>query len=235
MTNRDRIYSREEFAEILERAEDFERRGEVALGSQPGFSVAQMREIAAEAGLDPDAVERAARLLPPSAPGQPIEHTTGLLRQRIRASFPITLTAESSAKLLAVIRTATGRQGTGEVTVNGLSWWSDQGGDLHVEVHAHEDASHVEVSVNRSSMLILPVLLGTMTAWILASLLEVANAGVFFGSIAVGLGVAGGIFGTLLNRGRKRTELLMGAIARTMPRLAEPASPVPRPDPTQQR
>ena len=101
MTSNDRIYSREEFAEILERAEDFERRAEVALGSQPGFSLTQMREIAAEAGIDPDAVERAAHLLPPKAPELPIEHTTrGVLRQRIQASFPVALTAEASAKQL---------------------------------------------------------------------------------------------------------------------------------------
>lgn len=235
MQPKDRIYSREEFAEILQRAEDFERRAEVALGSQPGFSLTQMREIAAEAGIDPDAVERAAHLLPPKAPELPIEHTTtGVLRQRIQASFPVALTAESSAKLLAVIRASSGRQGTGEVTITGLSWWADQGA-LHVEAHANDDSTLVQVSIDRSRMLIAPVLLGTVTAWILASLLEVANAGVFFGSVAVGLGVAGTILGTLVNKGKKRTEILMGSIARAMARLAESATPAPPADNIQSR
>ena len=221
MTSNDRIYSREEFAEILERAEDIERRAEVALGSQPGFSLAQMREIAAEAGIDPEAVERAARLLPPRARGLPIEYTTtGVLRQRIEVSFPVALTAETSEKLLAVIRSSSGRQGTGEVTVTGLSWWSSQG-DTHVDVHAAENSTLVDVSVDRSRLLILPVLFGTATAWILASLLEVANAAVFFGSIAVGLGVAGAILGTFVHKWKKRTEILMGSITRAMERLAE--------------
>lgn len=231
----DRIYSREEFAEILERAEDFERRAEVALGSQPGFSLTQMREIAAEAGIDPDAVERAAHLLSPKALGRPIEHTTGgVLRQRIQASFPVALTAEGSAKLLAVIRASSGHPGSGEVTVTGLSWWANQG-DMHVEVHANENSTLVQVSVDRSRMLIVPGLVGTVTAWILASLLEVASAGVFFGSVAVGLGVAGAILGLLINKGRKRTETLMGSIARAMPRLAESAAPAPRAGPIQSR
>lgn len=228
MTINDRIYSREEFAEILERAEDFERRAEVALGSQPGFSLTQMREIAAEAGIDPDAVERAAHLLPRKALELPVDHTTtGVLRQRIQASFPVRLTAESSAKLLAVIRASSGRQGTGEVTVTGLSWWADRGGDLRVEVHADAEASHVEISIDRSRLLIVPGLLGIVTAWLLASFLDVASAGVFFGSIAVGLGVTGAILGTLVNKGKKRTEILMSSIVRAMARLEDsaPASP----------
>ena len=235
MTSNDRIYSREEFAEILERAEDFERRAEVALGSQPGFSLTQMREIAAEAGIDPDTVERVARLLPPKAPELPIEHTTrGVLRQRIQASFPVALTAEASAKLLAVIRASSGRQGTGDVTVTGLSWWAHQG-DMRVEVHANKDSTLVEIFVDRSRMLIVPGLLGIMTAWILASLLEVASAGVFFGSVAVGLGVAGALLGTFLNNGKKRTSILMDSMARAMARLAESAAPAPPADPIQSR
>jgi len=236
MTTNDRIYSREEFAEILERAEDFERRAEVALGSQPGFSITQMREIAAEAGIDPDAVERAAHLLPRKAPELPIEYTTrGVLRQRIHASFPVALTDEASAKLLAVIRASSGRQGTGEVTVTGLSWWSDRSGDLRVEVHAEEQASHVEVFIDRSKLLIVPVLAGTVSAWLLASFLDVANASVFFGSIAVGLGIAGTILGTLVNKVKKRTEILMGSIARAMPRLAESTAPTLPTDPIRSR
>ena len=146
----------------------------------------------------------------------------------------MTLTAESSAKLLAVIRASSGRQGTGEVTVTGLSWWSDRSGDLRVEVHAEAEASHVEVSIDRSRLLIIPGLLGIVTAWLLASFLDVASAGVFFGSVAVGLGVAGTILGTLVNKGKKRTEILMGSITRAMARLAESAPALPG-DPTQSR
>jgi hypothetical protein len=235
VTINDRIYTREEFARILERAEVLERRADVALGSEPGFSLTQMRKIAAEAGIDPDAVERAAHLLPPTAPGRPTEHTTGgLLRQRIQASFPVALTAEGSAKLLAVIRASSGHPGSGEVTVTGLSWWANQG-DMHVEVHANRDSTLVEVSVDRSRKLILPVLLGTVTTWIVASLLEVASLGVILASVALGLGVAGVIFRRLIKNGKKRTEALMSSIARAMERLAESGAPVPSVDRIQSR
>lgn len=235
MTTGDRIYSREEFAEILERAEHVERRAGVALGSQPGFSLAQMREIAAEAGIDPDAVERAAHLLPPKAPERPIEHTTGgVLRQRIQASYPVALSDEGLAKLLTVIRASSSQPGTGEATVTGLSWWSTQG-DMHVEVHTDRESTLVEVSVDRSRLLIAPGLFGIVTVWILASLLEVADVGVVVVSIAAGLGVAGGMLRAFVNRAKKRTDSLMNSIARAMPRLGESTAPALPADQSQSR
>ena len=235
MTIGDRIYSREEFAEILERAEDLERRAEVALGSQPGFSLAQMREIAAEAGIDPDAVERAAHLLPPRAPDRPIEHATGgVLRHRIQASYPVALTDEGLEKLLAVIRASSGHPGSGNVTVSGLTWWANQG-DMHVDVHAHKDSTLVEVSVDRSRLLIAPALLGTTTAWLLASFLDVANLGVVVVSVAAGIGVAGGMLRAFVNRAKKRTDSLMSSIARAMPRLGESTAPALPADQSQSR
>jgi len=235
MTLSDRIYSREEFAEILERAEDLERRAEVALGSQPGFSLAQMREIAAEAGIDPDAVERAAHLLPPKAPERPIEHTSGgVFRQRIQVSYPVALGDEGLAKLLAVIQASSGHPGSGNVTVSGLSWWANQG-DMHVDVHANNDSTLVEVSVDRSRLLFTPVLLGTVTAWLLASFLEVANVGVVVGSVAAGLGVSGAMLRAFINRATKRTDSLMSSIARAMPRLRKSGAAALPADPTQSR
>lgn len=235
MSVNERTYSREEFATILERAKELERGGELALGSKAGFSLADMREIAAEAGIDPDAVEKAARLLPQRSAVQPIDHSSsGLIKRRLTRCFAVRLTPEACSHLLSTIRASSRKHGEGEVTTTGLSW-TDRGG-THVSVHEEGEQSHVQVSVDRSGAVPFAGLLGLLTGWVMLGSLGPTTAGEFFGSVFAGLAVAGTLLGATISRGRKHAETMMTSIAHAiMEPGPEQETPALRPGPTRSR
>ena len=91
MSDDQRVYSDEEFALILRKATELAR-AEPRTPSSAGLTLTEMKAAAAQVGLDPALVERAARLLAARATASPLERLTGgPVRYDHEARFPIKL------------------------------------------------------------------------------------------------------------------------------------------------
>ena len=77
MSESTREFTDREFALILSKAAELARSSGAAERPAAGFSLEEMKAIAAEAGLDPVLVERAARLIPSDSSGSRIERMLG--------------------------------------------------------------------------------------------------------------------------------------------------------------
>jgi hypothetical protein len=118
-----------------------------------------MKAAAAEAGLDPDLVERAARLLPASrsAPSSFLERLIGgQLRLRNEAYFPIVMDEPGAAKLLSAVRLEVGPSGEGHAGATGMTWRSSS--DLEtfrLTARPDQDGTAVTVALDRGGTLIV--------------------------------------------------------------------------------
>src|SRR5262245_37986804 len=132
MADDQRVYSDEEFALILRKAAELASQTESPAASSAGLTLTEMKSAAAQAGLDPALVERAARLLAVRVTASPIERLTGgPLRHTDEAHFSFKLDENSAALLLSAVRInagLAGRQDVGHSSAMGMTW--HDGGDL---------------------------------------------------------------------------------------------------------
>jgi len=127
------------------------------VGHSPGgLTLAEMKAAAAEAGLAPDLVERAARLLPASrsAPSSLERLIGGQPRLRNEAYFPIVLDEPEAAQLLSAVRIEVGPSGEGHAGATGMIWRTST--DLEtfrVTARPDQDGTSVTVALDRGGTL----------------------------------------------------------------------------------
>lgn len=143
------------------------RASDVSSRSSQGFSLDEMKAAAAEVGLDPTLVERAARLVPMEAGQSRLERVLGgPVRYRLEAHFESGLSDESAAHLLSAVRAVVEQQGEGHADSSGMSWWSvGEASRVRVTAHAEGDRTHVRLVIDRSGALVAVTtftLLGTL-------------------------------------------------------------------------
>jgi hypothetical protein len=104
MSDDQRVYSDDEFARILRTAAELASRVEKPGISSNGLTSTEMKSAAAQAGLDPALVERAARLLVIRATASPLERLIGgPLRHEHDARFSIKLDEHNAGDLLPAL------------------------------------------------------------------------------------------------------------------------------------
>lgn len=111
---------------------------------------------AAEAGLDPAAVERVARRLTKQEPVSFLERVAGGPR-RLRANIhlPVMMSEKLSTRLLSAIRAAAEVPGQGSADASGFAWhgWF-QGNRLSATAHEDSEGSRVQVVVDRGAPMV---------------------------------------------------------------------------------
>jgi hypothetical protein len=126
----ERTYSDKEFALILKKAAKLSGTAAAAQSSPRELTLDEMKAIAAEAGLDPALIERAAHFLPR------VETSLGGWGARkVSASFPLTLTREQTEQLLSMLNATLDHPGVGEATSSGLAWRGSGFGAPLVTMH----------------------------------------------------------------------------------------------------
>src|SRR5262245_20042622 len=158
MSDDQRVYSDEEFAVILRKAAELASRAKSPAASSGGLTLAEMKSAAAQAGLDPTLVERAARLLPFKVTASPIERLIGgPVRHRHEARFPIKLDEDGAARLLSAVRIVAGVAGSRDVghsSSMGMTW--HDGGELEslgITARPEGDGATVSVALDRRNTL----------------------------------------------------------------------------------
>jgi hypothetical protein len=169
-----------------------------------GFSLEEMKTIAAEVGLDPLLVERAARLTPVDASESRFDRILGgPVKYRFGGHFETKLTDETAAHLLAVVRAAAEQQGEGEASASGVSWHSvGEGTQLLLSAHAEGEGTRVTIVADRRSSLAIHATFSAMGALAVGIAILVGGEVAEVQSLSLGLAMIGGGAASVFALGR---------------------------------
>ena len=229
MADDQRVYSDEEFALILRKAAELASRAESHDASSAGLTLTEMKSAAAQAGLDPALVERAARMLAATATASRLERLTGgPLRHSHEAHFPVTLDENNAARLLSAVRITAGLAGerdVGHSSSMGMTW--HDGGELEslsITARPEEGGTIVSVAVDRRGTLVVAAMISGM-ALLFALLFSVfalypeapaLGYGGCIAAIGAALAAARGYRVSSTKRVRERFSVVMDAIGQTL-------------------
>jgi len=190
-----------------------------------------MKAAAAQVGVDPALVERAARLVTATATASPsfIERLFGgRARYSGEAHFPIDLDEAGVAQLMSAIRISVGQPGEGHSSALGLTWRSsdDGGAVLSLTAQTDHESTSVTAELDRRGTLavvasmagvgsVLAVLLGGSLANEFAPGFE--PAGALLGLVGV-LAVARSYWGSSTRTARDRLSHVMDSVSRFLTR-----------------
>ena len=195
---RERRYTDEEVALILRRAAELG--GETGPSRSEGLSLAEIRQVAREVGIDPATVARAAAALPTRKRDRLTAILGGPLHYRLEATMPRRASDADLGRILQSIRRAAGRQGRATQVLDSVEWRTSgerEGSQLFVTVTTGDYGTTVEVTGDRQStaalLYLVPGVAGMIVSLIVGASLE---AGWTAGGVIAGL--LGGVF--LLSR-----------------------------------
>jgi hypothetical protein len=223
-------YSEREFALILRRAAELAAEPSATGRSGAGFTLAEIKAIAAEVGMDPALVERAARLAPTSPGPSGLERVIGgPVHYRRDFRVPGELTDVRTARLLAAIRAAAGQHGEGDAAAAALSWSSrGEPSRTFAVAHSEDGETHIRLGVDRQGGLLLTTFLnltgGIVAASVVGAILDPASFAA--GAAIVGTGVAAGLAGarTAWTITSRRTRERLDALVASIGGALEPAA-----------
>ena len=238
MADDERVYSDEEFAVILQHAAELASRAEPTVQSASGLTLREIKEVAAQVGIEPAFVERAARISATPI-DSPIERLIGgPVRHGEHAHFSVKLDEKDAALLLSAMNIRAGRAGytsVGHSSSMGMTW--HDGGDveaLGVTAQPDKDGTIVTVVLDRRGTLALV----TMVSGV-ATLFTLLFAGSALYPEAPALGVGGAVVGvsgvfalarsywaSSTKRVRQRINAVMEAVGQTLTQRETTASNV---------
>jgi hypothetical protein len=228
MADDQRTYSDEEFALILRTAAELASRTEQPSFSSNGLTLTEMKSAAAQVGLDPALVERAARLLVTRATASPLERLIGgPLRHEHDARFSIKLDEDSAARLLSAVRINTRFHSSdpGHSSALGMSWKASGDGDvLSVIARPDTDGTSVTVVIDRRGTFVLIGVMSSLAVFfavlfsVFALYPEAPALG--YGGLIAGIGgvlaVARGYWASSTKKARERIGIFLDAIGQTL-------------------
>ncbi len=185
-----------------------------------------MKAIAAEAGLDPVLIARAARLMPVDSGESRLSRLLGgPVRHRRDAEFATKLTEEKTAQLLTAVRAAVEMHGEGDANASGMSWNSvGEGSQIFVTAHTEGEGTRVRVTVDRRGGVLLTGTFSVLGALAFGVVSVVVFEAIQLESIAVGLSVLGGGVAGILALGRTAWASTTRGIRRKVDAVMETVS-----------
>lgn len=229
MSEDPRVYSDDEFARILRKATELASDAESTALASTGLTLADMKAAAAQVGLDPALIERAARMLVATPTPSLLERLVGgPVRHHHDVHVPSTLDAEGAARLLSAVRVRAGlagRRDVGHASAMGMAW--HDGGDtdaLRVTARPEDDGTAVSLAVDRRGTLAVVVMVSgivmflTVLFSVFALYPEAPALGV--GGLFVGVGsvlaAARGYWASSTRRVRARLSVVADAMGQTL-------------------
>jgi hypothetical protein len=228
MSDDQRVYSDDEFALILRTAAELANRFEKPGRSSNGLTLTEMKSAAAQAGLDPALVERAARLLVTRATASPLEQLIGgPFRHEHDAHFSIKLDEHNAARLLSAVRINTDFHSSdpGHSSALGMTWNASGDGDvLSVAARPGAHGTSVSVVIDRRGTFVLTGVISSL-AMFFAVLFAVFALGpeapwLGYAGLVAGIGgvlaVARNFWASSTRKDRERIGVVMDAIGQTL-------------------
>ena len=154
-------YSEDDFALILAKAAELSPESSSNDTLPRSLSLAEMKSIAIEVGLDPELIERAAHLVPavrrPTLLGRLFG---GPLSSSVELLIPVQLTQEGAQQLLSLARATLLTRGEGEATSTGMSFSSFEGWQkVFISAHLDGASTRIRVVVDNRRRLLMPIVL----------------------------------------------------------------------------
>ncbi|NNM03661.1 MAG: hypothetical protein HKO65_01055 [Gemmatimonadetes bacterium] len=232
-----RRYSEEEFALILRKASEIQ----VADGSQPGkpgpggLTLDEIRSIAGEAGIDPDAVTRAASILG----ALEWEEKSGLAaaifggpdKYHLDCEIPGFLPPEEMGRILEGIRRAAEHQGEASEVLGGVEWKTvGELSAINVNISPRGDSTSVQIVGNRGAAggvtFIFPMMGSAVLVGILGASFEPTSAlgiiSLVTGTLGAGFLTARAIWASSSRKFRNRLTRMMDSVSRAVERTTLP-------------
>ncbi|MGD2123243.1 MAG: hypothetical protein PVJ76_15935 [Gemmatimonadota bacterium] len=126
----ERRYSDEEFAAILRAASkipEVQPAIRAPLVPRNGLTLSEIQEIAAEVGIDPHRVSRAAALLPEEEPSAVLKLVGGSPRDRMDSTVAASIPTKEMGRIIEIARRAAGTPGATREVLGGLEWTGSTG------------------------------------------------------------------------------------------------------------
>ncbi len=193
-----------------------------------------MKAAAAEVGIDPALVERAARLLPASSSASPFERLMGgPVHHDGEIHVPATLDEAGAARLLSAVQLSAGQPGTGHSSAIGMVWHaSDEGEPFSVTAQPEEGGTSVVVRLDRrDTMASIQAVAGIgLVGAATAGFVVASQVGLELGAAAAVSGVGGILalgrlyWASSTRRARERIAGMMDAVGRAVSQSGSPPS-----------
>lgn len=221
-------FSEEEFARILRKATELQSRalvrGEASPGGQAGMSLAEMKQIAAEVGIDPALLERAAHAVVRERGAGDRPRAEKFI---LADSAPGRLSDEDKVRIVQAIRDAAQIHGEAELESTGVEWRSPRGEPTvyNVSVHSIEGRNQVRVAVDRNVAALLThlptivggTLLGVATGAVLEPESFLVGLGLVAGGVGTGVAAARGLWHWTGRKVRERAAEILGSVREALP------------------
>jgi hypothetical protein len=237
-----RRYSEEEFALILRKASEIQEspRGEGGKSTGAGLSLEEIQSIAREAGIDPQAVWKAAALLGT----EEWEEKRGLASMIFGApgtyhldfEVPGRLPPEEMGRLLELIRREAAHQGEASEVLGGVEWKTvGEVSAINVNLTPRGDSTSIQIVGDRGGAgalsFIFPVAASAILVGALGAAFEPTSAGgivsLVGGLLGSGFLVGRTIFVTGSRRFHKKLTRLMSALSGEVERVSIPPFNLP--------
>lgn len=158
-----RRYSDDEFARIVRRATELAVTSDPHAAASDGLTLAEMQSAAAQVGLDPALIARAAHLeVARSTPSMLERVVGGPVRHHHEEHVPLVLDEEQASHLLSAVRISASpfvSSNPGHASALGIRWDSSGEGDiLHVTARSDADGTTLAVVIDRRGTMVLTAL-----------------------------------------------------------------------------
>jgi hypothetical protein len=223
-----RRFTDQEIAVVLRTASEIDAR-EGAIGGGGGLSLQDLREIAAEVGISPRAIERAVARLESRARAPAAWAGAPLVRKAVRA-VPGELDRDSVARLVHLVDEHTTSAGAISEALGSVRWTtSDRLRSSLVTItpaHGETTIQVVEKTLPRIRRIfhLLPAAWSAMIAGPIVGAFGISGpvgvATVLAGSAVLGVGIGRGVWNLLSVRSGQRVEKLAAALSEEAARAA---------------
>ena len=238
--SRRRRYSEEEFALILRKASELQPPGDRSgpEGTPKGLTLEEMRSIAAEAGIDPDAVTRAASLLGALAQeekgGRAAALFGGPSKYHLDIEVPRRISQEEVARILEKIRKTLEHQGEVSEVMGEIHWKTvGEPSVVNVNISPRGDRTFIQVVGDRDGAGLLTFLFPMVGSVVLIGAIGGATepssvAGIVSlvtGTLGAGFLTARTLWVSSTRRFKKKLARLMEALTTSTDRAALKSRP----------
>ncbi len=225
---KERRYSEEEFALILRKASEIQ----LSDGSQPGRAVAggltldEIRSIAAEAGIDPEAVTRAVSIIGAlewdEKSGLAAAIFGGPDKYHLDCEIPGTLPPEEMGRILEEIRRAAEHQGAASEVLGGMEWKTvGELSAVNVNISPRGKSTSIQIVGNRGPAAGMTFIFPMMGAGVLVGILgatfeptsAVGIVSLVAGTLGAGFLTARTIWSSTSKKFRARLTRLMDRVS----------------------
>lgn len=234
----DRRFTDREVALILRRASELEKAGREGSATGRGLSLADLQEIASEAGINPDLIGQAVAELESRRGLDPVSLLGPATVARETRAVPATVSEDLLAELIRIIDQEVEDQGTVQEALGAVRW-TGKGRFLSTQVSLEPSEEETLVRVEerytdalRAMLHAIPASYGLILG--LPIFLEGLNLGTPLSVVlALVSGAAGWTLGDGIWRGlAKKSRLRVGRLAEKLSRVASKALPWPKEEST---